>query len=178
MNISLEDPSLLDMRMLYAVGKVGFSVRMAILRGKTVDGVRDLLVFFGFKGWSIPLSVRGPDGRVVYVRFDGSTTENPGDGRIVLTDAFEHEDHGFVRIFEHGDPSGKHVPAGKPSAIKSVLYPRQGDPLAREALRLSDETEAYPADEQIHLDEEPADVGRWRRVQKVRSAMIIELAPG
>lgn len=174
--ISLERPSFAELLVLYAVGRVGVSVRMAFLRGRTVSAAGRVLADLGFRSGTVPLTVEGPDGAPAYVLANGSLSASATSPAVVLVSSFLHEDLGWVRIFPQGDPSGRVVPADRACAVKTVLYPGKGEPRLREALRITEDTEPYPASPRVAAAEELAAAGfDEAKLRRGREATIIAL---
>lgn len=174
-DISLEHPSFAELLILYAVGRIGVSVRMAFLRGRTVAAAGRVLGELGFRSETVPLTVDGPDGAPAYVLANGGLSANATPA-VVLVSSFLHADLGWVRIFPQGDPSGRVVPPGRACVVKSVLYPGQGEPRLREALRITEDTEPYPAGPNVASAEQLAAAGfDEAKLRRGRDATIIAL---
>lgn len=175
-DISLERPSFADLLVLYAVGRIGVSARMAFLRGRTVSAAGRVLGELGFLSETVPLTVDGPDGAPAYVLANGGLSASASNPAVVLVSSFLHADLGWVRVFAHGDPSGRVVPPGRACAVKSVLYPGRGEPRLREALRITEDTEPYPAGPHVASAEELAATGfDEAKLRRGRDATLIAL---
>lgn len=175
-DISLERPSFADLLVLYAVGRIGVSARMAFLRGRSVASAGRVLGDLGFVAEMVPLTVEGPDGAPAHVLANGGLSASASNPAVVRISSFLHVDLGWVRIFPHGDPSGRIVPTGRACAVKSVLYPGRGEPRLREALRITEDTEPYPAGPHVATAEQLAATGfDEAKLRRGRDATIIAL---
>jgi hypothetical protein len=107
----------------YRFDEVARSVKDLRLAGQSLRETHVLLETRGFVLRAEAIAGEcAPDGARQWVRRDGSATVNRADAELVPVDCYVHHDGGMVRVFPLGDPRGRLVPAGKPAAIKSVLF--------------------------------------------------------